>query len=178
MLTTLARLFGLQRDDVPAPPDVDPRTLAGAKARGLDGGSGMTANPVSYIDAGGRVDDLGHYVVPATAQTPQDLTPASAYADRALYGGVRVAPATREYVEPPGMTGGHEVIVPFPIVQPDRMTAVPTGTPAATRQVPTSATSSTAPGSCDERNICASDGVADVAALQRDSAAASLGWSS
>lgn len=177
MLTRLlARLLGLQVPAKPAPPAVDPLTLAGAHALGRDGGSGMTATPVDYTDAGGRVDMLGGFVVAPTAVPVADLTPASLYADRPLYGGVRSAPATREYVPDPGMTGGHEVITGRPLVQLDRQSAVPTGVPAVVRQVPRVESDSTLPGSCDERAFSAADAPADPTAMQRASVANALGW--
>jgi hypothetical protein len=167
----IARACGLVPDQ--QPPDIDTDTLAGAYQRGLDGGSGMTdpSTAVDWTDAGGRVDVAQPFVVPGTAQPPVILPPVSMLADRALFGGVRTAPATREYVPEPGNTGGYVVISGRPNVQLGSITVVQDAPLPTSRTVPPQVTG----GSCAERAGAASRAV-DLADLQRDTLALSLGW--
>lgn len=102
------------------PAHVDPDTQVGAAQLGRDAGPGQVArhNAFTDPDAGGRADLFPHVVAGDAVQLDAFRIAESLYADRVLLGGVRTSPHFGEFLDEPGMTGGHQVItgrVPFVI---------------------------------------------------------------
>lgn len=65
--------------------------------------------PLSSVDAG-RHDLLGHVPVYTNAQDGSDLHPYQGVVDRPLFGGVRTAPTTGQFVDGPDFDGQHDVM--------------------------------------------------------------------
>lgn len=147
--------------------------LAGARAVGLDGGTGMV--PWSAVlgnpNDGGRLDELGHFQVAPAGQVEQHRLEDSYYADRPLFGGFRSAPHLGQFREEPALTGGYSVVT--------GRVQVELGTISFTSEAPTELVRMpVVQSACALRAQAYGQTADDLAAIARSGARQSLGMSS